>query len=218
MKQLDDFLSSLESRLVIEKDTSNEEWEATQRKHDLQQFHDDCGMDKDYFDATIESDLFSESHKKTLADYVQSYNDKKGMFLVILGEVGTGKTYSACAVMNELKCGTYLDMPELKLKLNTADRYGAKENREAYLHRLASCSLLVLDEVGRYEGKRDEELEILFYLMNKRYANRRPTIICSNLTAKGFGEYIGLALKDRLRGRNMKLILEGKSLRGEENE
>lgn len=197
---------------------AHDEFEERKRRQARQTFLDQSGMDEQYYGARIDSPTFTGKHRNILLKYVEQFKNKSGLFLVILGEVGTGKTYSACAVMNELLCGTYLDMPELRLKLNTADRYGAKENREMFLHRLANCSLLVLDEVGRFAGKQDEEQEVLFYLLNKRYANKRPTIICSNLTAQEFSAYIGQALTDRLKGRNVKLILEGASLRGTEYE
>lgn len=195
-----------------------EEWERRQKEEKLQAFKAGSGMDSQYFDASLDSNVYDTDYEKTciegLKNFCSSVKEGQGLFLIILGTVGTGKTYSACAVMNELKYGTYLDMPELNLKLHTADRFGAKESREQLLHRLASCKLLVLDEVGRFAGNQGQEQEILFYLLNKRYANNRPTVICSNLNVKEFSSYIGQALTDRLKGRNIKIILDGKSLRG----
>lgn len=210
-------LENAKSRVCTD-ENKIKEWEKRQKQEELRKYQEHCGMDRQYYGAIINSNVFSEKHRNILVDYVNKVQQKMGYFLVILGAVGTGKTYSACAVLNELMCGTYYDMPELRLKLNTADRYGASKNREMFLHELATCKLLVLDEVGRFAGKQDEEQEVLFYLLNKRYANNRPTIICSNLNAQEFSAYIGQALTDRLKGRNVKLILEGASLRGTEYE
>lgn len=198
------------------------EYERKEKEERLKEFHKKCGMDSQYYDASINSSLFNDEQRKVLAEYVDKikglldYPPKtNGEFLIILGNVGTGKTYSACAIMNELQTGIYYDMPELRLKLNTADRFNAQQNREQFLHKLATIDLLILDEVGRFAGKQDEEREVLFYLLNKRYANKRPTIICTNLDAQEFSAFIGQALIDRLKGRNTKLIFNGSSLRGE---
>ena len=192
-------------------DTEAREYEAKREQQLRDKFHENCGMDSQYFNATIDSNIFSENDKKQILNFIENIN--KGLFLMLFGTVGTGKTYTACAIMNSLLCGTFYDMPELELKLDTASRYGASENREMLLHRLANCRLLVLDEVGRFAGNNIEEQKVLFYLLNKRYANNRPTIICSNLTPSAFPTYIGEALTDRLKGRNIKLIFNGESLR-----
>ena len=208
------FNEDIQRLLKIRPETVAEaqEYEAKQIQQARDKFHEVCGMDSQYFNATLDSGTFSEQNKKQLLDFKD--NIDKGLFLMLFGTVGTGKTYTACAIMNALLYGTYLDMPELELKLDTASRYGANENREMLLHRLANCRLLVLDEVGRFAGNNTDEQKVLFYLLNKRYANKRPTIICSNLTPAAFSKYIGEALTDRLKGRNTKLIFNGESLRG----
>lgn len=205
------FMPPIES---VKSDEEVKKWEDEQKSREWRDKQGKSGMDSQFYGATIHSNLYSDKQKQVLQDYVKSVEDGKGEFLVILGDVGRGKTYSACAVINELKQGTYLDMLELSLKVNTADRFNSQTNREMLLHDLAKKSLLVLDEIGRYEHRRNEEQEILFYILNKRYANRRPTILCSNLNKQEFVNYIGTALTDRLKGRNIQLILDGESKRG----
>lgn len=189
-----------------------EAWEEKRKKEEWLQKQSSCGMDSDYYGATIKN--LDEKQRKIVEEYIKGVKNGKGDFLIILGDVGLGKTYSACAIINELQIGTYLDMPELSLKVNTADRFNSPINREMLLHDLAKKRLLILDEIGRYDHKKIEEQDILFYILNKRYANRRPTILCSNLNKQEFANYLGTALTDRLRGRNTTLILEGESKRG----
>jgi DNA replication protein DnaC len=199
-----------------ETDAEAREYEARMKQQAMDKFHEACGMNNKFFNASLSSEKYSDSQKKALREYVELLKAGKSGFLVLLGDVGLGKTYTACAIMNELLYGTYIDMPELRLKLNTADRYGANENRETFLHRLAGCRLLVLDEIGRFPGKKDDEQEVLFYLLNKRYENDRPTILCSNFGISDFADFIGAALTDRLKGCNTKIIFDGESLRGRE--
>lgn len=218
LNSLDNILQGFMSNVRLCSDEEIEELERKQREDIKRAFREASGMDSQYYSASLDSDVYRTEYNgealESLRLFCSEVGAGKGLFLILLGTVGTGKTYSACAVMNELNFGTYLDMPELNLKLHTADRYGAKESREQLLHRLATCKMLVLDEVGRFAGNQGQEQEILFYLLNKRYANNRPTVVCSNLGVKEFSSYIGQALTDRLKGRNVKIVLEGKSLRG----
>lgn len=206
-----DFLSNIRVRDKAE----IEEWERREREDRIRVFHENCGLDSEFFGARIEYEKYTDAMKSQLYEFVENVRSKKGGFLVLNGAVGTGKTSAAAAVMNELLMGTYLDMLELDLKLNTADRYTNHSgmNREQYMHSLASCRLLVLDEIGRFPERRSVEQPILFYLLNRRYQNRRPTVICTNMSSKEFADFMGQALIDRIRSNRIRIELNGKSLR-----
>lgn len=216
IKSTKDFDSFLPSFTMFRTQEEIDTWEKERQDKEWKERQEQCGMDRDYFNAKISSNLYTPEQQNVLLDFCESVRNDKGNFLIILGDVGRGKTYSACAVINELRFGTYLDMPELSLKVNTADRFNSQTNREQLLHDLVKKKLLVLDEIGRYEHRKNEEQDILFYILNKRYANSRPTILCSNLEKKAFADYIGTALTDRLKGRNIQFILNGESKRGKD--
>lgn len=207
-----DVFDSLLASFTPKTDSQIEEWEDRQRRNELRAFHENSGMDSAFHLAKV-SDLEGETKRRVEA-FIKHYEEGMGLFLVILGGVGTGKTHMACSVMNELQNGTYLDMPELHLKLNTADRYGSTESREQLMHRLAKCKLLVLDEVGRMPNRKEQEQETLFYLMNRRYANGRATIIVSNMSLKEFSDFAGQAIIDRMKGKAIFIELAGESRRG----
>lgn len=188
-------------------------YEEKERQNKIRTFHEKCGLDSDFFGARIDFEKYSVETIQSLRQFVQNVKSRKGGFLVINGTVGTGKTSAAAAVMNELLMGTYLDMPELELKLNTADRFNATENREQFLHKLIRCELLVLDEIGRFPERKQMEQPVLFYLLNRRYQNKRPTIICTNMSSKEFADFMGQALIDRIRSNRIRVELNGNSLR-----
>ena len=179
-----------------------DEYNRMEMKEKINNFHKNCGLDSDFFGATIDYEKYSLEVK-----------NGDGGFLIINGNVGTGKTSAAAAVMNELLIGTYLDMLELDLKLDSVSRFNSQESKENYMHKLASCRLLVLDEVGRFPDRKQEEQPILFYLLNKRFQNKRPTIICTNMTSKEFADFMGQALIDRIRSNRIRIELNGSSLR-----
>lgn len=190
-----------------------EAYEKRQEEERRNAFHNNCGLDSDFYGASIDFEKYSAKTIQSLKQFIENVKNRKGGFLIINGTVGTGKTSAAAAVMNELLMGTYLDMPELELKLNTADRFNSTENREQLLHRLVRCELLVLDEVGRFPEKKQQEQSVLFYLMNRRYQNKRPTIVCTNMSSKEFADFMGQALIDRIRSNRIRIELNGSSLR-----
>jgi DNA replication protein DnaC len=212
-KELEERIKKFMPSLQVRSDEEIAAREAERRAREHKEWQARCGLDADYFSATIESPKFAPDTKAKLHDFIQKVKDGEAPFLINIGKVGTGKTYAAAAVMNALGFGTFLDMPELDLRLNTADRYGARETREDVMHQLAKCSLLVLDEIGRFPHRKQQEQEVLFYLINKRYQNRRPTIICSNLTGEEFAQHLGEALIDRIKSRRIRIDLNGQSLR-----
>lgn len=190
-----------------------EEYEKRQEEERRIAFHNSCGLDSEFYGASIDYEKYSAETIQSLKQFIENVKSRKGGFLIINGTVGTGKTSAAAAVMNELLMGTYLDMPELELKLNTADRFNSTENREQLLHKLVRCELLVLDEIGRFPERKQMEQPVLFYLLNRRYQNKRPTIVCTNMSSKEFANFMGQALIDRIRSNRIRIELNGSSLR-----
>ena len=199
--------------IQIRSDQEISAYEERLRIESIKKFHSNCGLDSDFFGAKIDFEKYSLETIENLKNFVQNVRDKKGGFLIINGTVGTGKTSAAAAVMNELVMGTYFDMLELDLKLNSADRYNSQENREQFMHRLIRCELLVLDEIGRFPDRKNFEQPILFYLLNRRFQNKRPTIVCTNMSSSEFANFMGQALMDRIRSNRIRIELNGKSLR-----
>ena len=198
----------------IHSDEEVSQWEQRQKQEKFTKWQESSGMDKGFYEATVESALFTDEMKLKLNEYIELVRQGKGQFLVLIGKVGTGKTYTASAIMNELEYGTFIDIPEMELQLNTADRFNSQRTREDLMHKWASCRLLVLDEIGRFPHKKQQEQEILFYLINKRYQNNRPTILCSNLDGTEFATYVGEAVIDRIKSRRIRIDLDGESKRG----
>lgn len=214
-KRINKFLPGI-GNITIKTDKQIKEWEERRAAQEFNEWQQKSGLAAEFYGARLDSELYTGETRGKLEEFVQKVKDGAGPFLINIGKVGTGKTYSAAAVMNALRFGTYLDMPELELKLSTADRYGSRENREDLMHRLAACRLLVLDEIGRFPHKRQQEQEVLFYLINSRYQNRRPTILCSNMSGEEFAQHLGEALIDRIKSRRIRIDLNGPSMRGKE--
>ena len=63
---------------------------------------------------------------------------------------------------------------------------------------LADFDLLVIDEVGAQAGTH-YELSVLHEVLDRRYQLIKPTVVVSNMDARGLGQYIGERALDRLR-------------------
>lgn len=106
-----------------------------------------------------------------------------GRNLLIVGNVGVGKTYAAVAAarlchdqgmeVRFLPVGEMLDL--LKAEMNGTGGAGA-------LYALADVDVLVLDDVGA-ERPTDWTAERFYALVNRRWLEERPTVYTSNMPA-----------------------------------
>ena len=139
---------------------------------------------------------------------------ESGKCLVLLGGVGTGKTHLAIcmlkAMINEGGAGVFLSVSDLILSIrSTWNTGGTAEKMNLY----CDAHLLVLDEVGVQAGTENER-QILFSIINRRYNEMKPTVLISNLDLTAFKSFVGLRIFDRLKeGGGEVLVLAGKSYR-----
>lgn len=93
------------------------------------------------------------------------------------------------AVMNT---GTslYLNALDLVRMVRDTWRRDSEMTESAVLQELSTVSLLVIDEIGVQYGTEGEQV-ILFDVLNRRYRDLMPTILLTNLGAKGMKEFLG---------------------------
>lgn len=126
-------------------------------------------------------DMENEQITKAMKRYVDNFPElkKQGKGLLLYGNVGRGKTYAACEVANALIDKGYSVMvTNFSRILNTLQ--GTFEKQE-YLDKLNSYSLLVLDDLGI---ERDTEFskEQVYNVIDSRYRAGKPMIITTNLS------------------------------------
>ena len=124
-----------------------------------------------------------------------------GRCLVLFGESGTGKTHLACGIVRHVveKGGTghYTTIQDAIGKIRST--YGKKSDasEDEVLAELCRVDVLVLDELGRQSDSAHER-ETMFRILNRRYADLRPTVLISNLDRVKLHAFLGQALVDRL--------------------
>ena len=130
--------------------------------------------------------------------------------ILIMGSIGTGKTYISCAFglefirekVKEVKYITEYQLLEL---------YFQKNYQEFKIFR--QSKLLILDELGKRKLA-EWQIVQLEELLSYRYNELLPTIFITNLTQNQFREFIGERLTDRLKENRIKpFALVGDSLR-----
>ena len=131
---------------------------------------------------TFAKDSGKSPQMKHAREYVEHWEQvkKENLGLLLWGGVGTGKSYFAGCVANALMEREILvRMTNFALVLN--DLNADFEGRGAYISRLCSAPLLILDDFGMERGT-EYGLEQVFNVIDSRYRSARPLIVTTNLT------------------------------------
>ena len=131
--------------------------------------------------------------------------------LLMTGPKGTGKTHLGTAAVRDTQ-GRYVSMEDLIYKVESSLNFKSPQTEEEVFTDFATVRFLVIDEVGR-SLKREKEIEILSYILRKRYDNQLPTIVISNLEKKVLLKSLGEAVVDRLRETATSIEFSGESYR-----
>jgi DNA replication protein DnaC len=126
---------------------------------------------------------------------------------VIRGPVGVGKTHAAVAAFRYLVGRATL--PAIAVAV-PALLDGLRPGREPVEH-LAACEsarLLLLDDLAA-ERSSDWTAEVLYRLIDARYARKLPTIVTTNATGEQIRANLGDRIASRLNGLGMVVTLDG---------
>jgi len=178
---------------------------------------DHCKFDN--FSALLEGQKRALSAVK---DYAYGFSDalENGRCLVLLGRPGTGKTHLAVAALVSVTMkgctGRYTTIFDIMSKIRSTFGKDRRQSEDQVIESYVRPDLLVVDEIGKQAGT-DFEAAIFFALVNKRYSERKPMLLISNLDEAGFKAFLGDSIIDRLREHGGRLIkFNWPSSRGEE--
>jgi DNA replication protein DnaC len=131
-------------------------------------------------------EVHNDSHKDALKisrQFVKNYPAQE-VGLLFIGPCGVGKTHLAVAVIRELlekknvSCSFY-DFRELIRDIQSSFTPDSNLSEAEILAPVFDVGVLVLDELGAKRPTAWVE-ETVFYIINQRYNQKRPTIFTSN--------------------------------------
>ncbi len=165
-----------------------------------------CRLDNfnlDYYLSSDSTKAYRESAQRALEaarDFIKRYmEDPYGLGLLFTGPVGSGKTFLAASIANELMIKGYqvlfLVVPDLLDELRAT--YKSEANELDLLDTARTMPVLILDDLGAHnytEWSRNRLYSIINYRMN----DQLPTIITTNLTLDEMEDYLGARTTSRL--------------------
>ncbi len=134
----------------------------------------------------------------------------KGLFF--LGPTGVGKTHLAVAALKEVvgargAKGYFYKTAELLQKIRNTYNNSVEETEMEILNPIFEADVLVLDDAGT-ERPTEWVQETLGVLIDKRYSNRKPTILTANLNDESDGKEFFDSVQYRLGPRSRSRLLE----------
>lgn len=160
-------------------------------------------------------------------DYSASVKFDGGAGLWLIGPPGTGKTHLGSAMVRHVieerdrAAAIHSGREIIRMLRSTWGNKGGGRTwdgkattEEDMIDDLGRLALLVIDEIGVGFGSEAEHVQ-LFDVIDLRYKHRRPTVLLSNLPAKGLKDAMGDRAYDRLREGAQVLACNWDSHRGQ---
>ena len=116
---------------------------------------------------------------KNFVEHFQTFKEE-GKGLLLFGSVGTGKTYLAACVANELISKGIPCLVTNFARISN-EVQGMFEGKQQYYDNLNTFPLLVIDDLSA-ERKTEYMQEIVFNVIDARYRANLPLIVTTNLT------------------------------------
>lgn len=162
---------------------SEEEERKRQRQYRIEQAQEKGFADRSLSKCKFEHDDSPYSQMSTIArNYVKHFQEmsKEGKGLVFFGKLGTGKTFYAACIANQLIREGYkvLVTSFPRLSNNLMERM---DGRQEYLDSLDDYDLIVIDDFS-VERSTEYMMETVYTVVDARYKSGKPLIVTTNLT------------------------------------
>ena len=169
----------------------------------------DASLD-DYPEGNQQLRKFYASSKK----YVESFDKRIERDLIIVGDIGTGKTHMACAIAIALQqrgfTVLYTTISELVTQYRST--WGGEGDEAKFMSSISKIDFLIIDEIG-VQNKTDNERVLFTEFVDRRSRDGKSTVIISNISVTNLESVIGERAMNRLSGFGAIVKFKGESLR-----
>jgi len=154
-------------------------------------------------------------HTANLKDFGTKFPTDKPLF--IMGDVGTGKTHLAVALLvHELMMGNhecaFVSMVRLLSEIKDTFNNASHQTEAQVIKKYSEIDTLVIDDIG-VEKVSDWTLMVVYQIIDYRWSHGMHTIITSNLGLDGVADRLGDRIASRIGGLCTTIKMAGKDLR-----
>ena len=161
--------------------------------------------------STYRTDLPGQKKAKDAVESIAT-NDDSAAMLVLYGPPGTGKTHLGVSAVYDRyirhggrdlmhrqsgKWAIFTTQALISRRVRDTYNDDSKETEKKVMADFATCSLLVVDEIGAGSGS-DHEKQMLCDVLCARYNAKKATIMISNLGIDGLKLALGDRVMDRI--------------------
>lgn len=138
--------------------------------------------DRTYREWTFGKDDGLEPKMKKIREYCERWDEayKDNIGLLLWGDVGTGKSFAAACIANELTDRNVSCLMTTFIRISNELQGRSKDDRNAFIKSLNGYKLLIIDDLG---AERSSEFiqEQVFDVIDARYRSGKPLIVTTNL-------------------------------------
>ncbi|HFU6913948.1 TPA: ATP-binding protein [Streptococcus agalactiae] len=177
------FIPRIKCECEIKIDKENAEREMLTRISSLKS---DCFSSPNQHQYTFERFLNEKGQAYKVAyNYAKNFEQMKedNVGLLFYGDVGSGKTYLACSIANELIKREQVKVKIMNLSqvINQIQKSAFRVDSNEIISNLSNIPLLILDDLG-IERDTSYAREQVYNIINSRYLKGKPTIFTTNLS------------------------------------
>ncbi len=146
--------------------------------------------------------------------YAEEFGPESGS-LLLTGDPGLGKTFLSAAMAREISgdgWSVVYDTAAHVFDRFEAQKFSREEEAAADVNRVLTCDLLILDDLGT-EMTTAFVQSALYQIVNGRLAERRATILNTNLKAADIGRRYSPQIASRIEGEYQILPFFGEDIR-----
>jgi DNA replication protein DnaC len=155
------------------------------------------GVPELYKDASVETC----KQPKQLLDFLESFGKKPYGFLTFFGNMGSGKTFASCALLESYRAnggltGRFLNLADLYA--NWKEAVAGNVSERTVVAPFADSELLILDDFGT-RAPSEPFLDLLYLMIEKRSLSPRVgTVITTNLSNEELKKVYGARILSRI--------------------